>query len=765
MKIKKFQIDHYGPLGRQVHESLDSFNLFFGPNESGKSLTIDGLVKLLLGKEAKQFSDIDRVDQKPEGYVVLEIDNKEVKLSGKKTLVDQENFSGEQAENIFIIRNSELSIAKDVKEEMGFYTSVTDQLTGLKTDEIKRVIKMLEKKAKITHKRQQFSNTDEDKKLRDRMKNAKTLIKQIEKLEKEIESNQAELLEEKWMNLKIKLRELEERRELMEKARKKKKLAKAKKALEELKKAEKKLATRENFNQKGLQKWQNLDWKMKSKMENKLKIEQQIEKLSAEVKNTENELKEINLQLETSRKRVEEIEDNQDTFQRAKELNQRFEARKQFSQLGTGGLVISALLLTGLFIGQVMNSWLIGFGLMVFIVSIITKIGIQLTKAKLERNKARLIQIITKFGLKGESLNDVLSAFQSIKENYEQLEKQENELETKEGILDQRIDEKNEEAKEIDKKREQTESKIVELQKKSGLETWQEYQQKVKEKQGWQTQREKTIERLASVSEIRPDKNNFKDWRRIVEQWNDFNKEGIDVDYSEEDFDKLKEKIKETAHQIADIEEKIDYYQEQVGEVGSEANKILDPFLDYQLHSEAIADLPIILEELVNFRKEHLKKKNLAGQAIAIFNQISKDEKSKVGELFGKKSLVSQYFRKITDGKYRQVFFDQENNRISVEENQGDSYGADKLSGGAFDQLYLAIRLALGEKLLGKEKGFFIMDDPFIKADWQRLPRLLDILQDISASGWQILYFSTKKEVKDALSEDISSGKIKFFEV
>ncbi len=40
-------------------------------NECGKTLTIDGLVKLLFNKTGKDFENLERVQEVPEGYVVL----------------------------------------------------------------------------------------------------------------------------------------------------------------------------------------------------------------------------------------------------------------------------------------------------------------------------------------------------------------------------------------------------------------------------------------------------------------------------------------------------------------------------------------------------------------------------------------------------------------------------------------------------------------------------------------------------------------------
>ncbi len=82
------------------------------------------------------------------------------------------------------------------------------------------------------------------------------------------------------------------------------------------------------------------------------------------------------------------------------------------------------------------------------------------------------------------------------------------------------------------------------------------------------------------------------------------------------------------------------------------------------------------------------------------------------------------------------------------------------LSGGAYDQLYLTIRISLAEKLLDEEKGFFILDDPFLKSDTERLRRQMELLLDLSQQGWQILYFTAKDEVKNTLQKYIDVGQV-----
>ncbi len=57
------------------------------------------------------------------------------------------------------------------------------------------------------------------------------------------------------------------------------------------------------------------------------------------------------------------------------------------------------------------------------------------------------------------------------------------------------------------------------------------------------------------------------------------------------------------------------------------------------------------------------------------------------------------------------------------------------------------------------------MDDPFVKASPDRLKRQMKVLKKISSSGWQIIHFTAKGEVKEALKEDIDSRMVNYIEV
>jgi uncharacterized protein YhaN len=208
------------------------------------------------------------------------------------------------------------------------------------------------------------------------------------------------------------------------------------------------------------------------------------------------------------------------------------------------------------------------------------------------------------------------------------------------------------------------------------------------------------------------------------------------------------------------------HFQKELAEIERRANEILGGELeeDY-LYCKTSIDLEAIKNKLQESIDENETNKDDVLEVMKIFEKIEKEEKEKVSQLFGEESPVSQHFKEITDNLYQKVIFNQERGKIEVERKDGLVLDAEKLSGGAYDQLYLSIRLALGEKLLKKKKGFFIMDDPFVKASPDRLKRQMEVLKKISSSGWQIIYFTAKGEVKETLKEDIDSRMVKYIEV
>ncbi len=141
-----------------------------------------------------------------------------------------------------------------------------------------------------------------------------------------------------------------------------------------------------------------------------------------------------------------------------------------------------------------------------------------------------------------------------------------------------------------------------------------------------------------------------------------------------------------------------------------------------------------------------------ARTAIDIFEDMRDEEQRETAELFEEGSRASAIFRRITDGRYERISYDTEENELIVAQPRGETFRPAELSEGTRDQLYFAIRVALGEELLTGEPGFFVMDDAFLTADPNRLELLAAVTETLAAEGWQIIYLTAKPDAVETIS-------------
>lgn len=108
---------------------------------------------------------------------------------------------------------------------------------------------------------------------------------------------------------------------------------------------------------------------------------------------------------------------------------------------------------------------------------------------------------------------------------------------------------------------------------------------------------------------------------------------------------------------------------------------------------------------------------------------------------------VSKKISQITKQRYTDIKVD-ENLNIKVG-SHGDYIIIDRLSAGTIDQLYFALRLAVGEVLLGKDRIPLILDDSFTLYDDKRLRAVLEQMKDQE----QILLFSCHRREQEILKD------------
>lgn len=775
MKIKEFSIVRYGPLPNTGRILLHNFNLFWGKNEDGKTLTIDALIKILLGRNIREFEHIDRVEENPEGYIIIEDDKgKEIKLPEKGILTKIADLTSSECCNIFIVRNSNLSIARDVAQESEFYTNVTDRLTGLRTGEIIKIKNKLQEFGKLTRadSNAELSDKKEYGNIKSRVNSAYNLREKIDVLLKKIKIERLDELEEESVRQKDEKEKIDQQLKMLEDARRREEYEKGKEALDNLKNSLEKLKGLEIYNEEDERLWRDCERDIKTYCEEKEKILTDLQKNEEESKETSGKLSEVERDFrifdERKKKLDEEIRPELKTYEiKSGELVQQEGKNKFFTSVG----IISAILLGISLLGIIFSPSLL-FYILVVLFSISAVIS-GIFKFQFVRNKGWLAGVferikltLSKFGMDAENIEGIQSNIQKFNEEYQKrfdelqnIRKEKEKFEEKIGEL------RNKKIPEIENKIKNAQKRIDEIKTNSRVDSLKEYSEKLRLK----SKIEKSIENQESILKSHLEKKNDKReenilyWEEEIRKLEEYKDKAKNIKYNENEATKLTNKKQDTEKELQEIKDKMKSIQEQMEEIQRRANEILQQ--EKSLYCKTSVDLGAIKNKLDGFIRENETNKDNVLKVIKIFEEIEAEEKGKISDLFGKESPISKYFYRITDGLYEEVTFDQEISKIEVKREDGVILEAEKLSGGAYDQLYFSIRLALGEKLLKGKKGFFIMDDPFIKADPDRLLRQIETLKKIAESGWQIIYFSAKGEIKEILKEEINCGAINYVEL
>lgn len=767
MKIKEFSIIRYGPLPSRGRISLSNFNLFLGKNEDGKTLTIDALTKLLLGQGIKEFEGIDRVEENPEGYVIIEDEEiKEIKLPEKGDLSVVADLTSTECRNIFIIRNSDLSIA----HESEFYTHVTDRLIGLRTEELAKIKEALREIGKITPTEGKFRDIKEEK-LKTRMGDARSLIGEINDLSEEIKAENLDELEKEITELEEEIEKIEQSIENLEYARKRKKYEKGKEALVKLKDALEKLREMEIYDENDKQSWINCENEINTYSEERRELLKQIEGKEKDFKELNTEFSEKQREFQNLKGIKRELDNTirieiKDYEAKSRNLASQEEKSKFFTSAATVSAILLAISLIGVIVS---SSWALSILAILFLISTIVASSFKFLfvrdKAQLKKMFEGIKLDISRFGLDATNIEEILLNIQEFDEEYSDKEGEFDDIESEHDSLKIEIDRlKDDEVPKIDGKIRDAEDKINEIKGKSGEQTLQEYKKRLNLKANNEEEKNKQISVLGTLFDSEGETSDamISYWEKEIETFKEYEDKALDEICDEGKEGRLREKKGKLKGRKGEISKSMENFQGRLGKIERKANEILREE-DY-LYCKTSVDLGAIKDKLQAFIDENENKRDNVLELMEIFEEIEMEEREKVSELFGKDSSISNYFKEITDGLYEEVGL-QETRKIRIKRKDGFILDAEKLSGGAYDQLYLSIRLALGEKLLKDKKGFFIMDDPFVKADQDRLQKQIEMLKRISEFGWQVVYFTAKGEVKDILGKDIEKGNVNYVEI
>lgn len=745
MKIKEFLITHYGPLPTRGKIYLSDFNLIYGINETGKTLTLEALIKLLLGKNIKDFKNINRVDQEVDGYVIIETDEENKKLGRKTYLDDIIPITSRECRNLFIIRNSDLSI----EPEASFYTEITNRLTGLQTNRINHLREKILEISQLTP-GGDFSNRKEDGHLKTRIEEAASLLEDIKSLKNEVEEEQIEELERKWILLFDEIKTKEALRRKFEEARKRVFYESAAYALSKIDEGRKALKDLSAFSEEDFIKWRDAEREIKRVEIKSIEINRVLKESESKIKTIEDELKEQENEFKISKNKKEKIDILRSRLTNLKNRQIEISSESTFKLVNQQSFLVVSIMLAISILGLTLKQTPV-FTILtgVFGVCFFVFMGLQLksrrSKSSFGKHFAELRLDMAELGIKGETIEDFLSEVETFSLKFGEKEGDINIKKVEVGTLKNRTRELREKTiPELNEKAEKNTEFIRKIKAVTFVDSLKEFSENLEKKEKLEIEIEKEERVLEEIL-------GEKDRKEKIKELKAFKDKSKDVEFNEKEYDTLSKGISTAREKLGETEGKLNILSERFKEIERKVNNTLT---EKDLRCHGVRDLENIEKKVRTFIKEKETAKEDATVSLKILEEIANEEKTKIREQFGQKSPISKYFSKVTGGLYTSVEFEEKEEKIIVVRKDKTTLSPHQLSGGTYDQLYFSIRLALGEKLLGGEKGFFILDDPFIKASYDRLEILIEMLKDISKSGWQVIYFSAKKEIREILDKD-----------
>lgn len=636
--IRQIRISKYGPLEDCKIKVNPTFQCIFGPNESGKTLIIDAVLKMALPSKLHSYlsEDLRRVDGKAHGWLMVDVDGEEHELSDSKDAHEILPIELENLRDLLVVRNSDLHNFN----EAGCLNRATDLMMGLRTDEIQKIENALKERGQLTQTTLDISSAGG-------LGSAGKQLELAKKLHSDIEKYIAVTKESGISGLETEIIQL------TDSVKEKKKIER------ELLEAQKLAALR----------------KLEASVTDSDGALGNLDKLEAEI--IEAGVKEIPHYLE--------LEHDYGT------LEQKQHSVSRWALLSLFGFIILGI------VSQVLNN--IGFGIMQSFVMVGIFIFLVMywwtISKKLDAIAESRKSIISRAKQLGSDAKNIEKAIEAIRGKNQELEVWNTSLTENIGII------------------------------KSELE----------------------LESVGNEKVIALARQEIATRRKDIDQ-------DIDREYDEKKFNEVRESIDEEEERLAELREKLRDYQNSLAEFKTRFSRLrFEKYLERpaEYNPDSIESLSKVQIELEQFISSIEKTAKRCATAVNLFDELAKEEERKISELLSRNSRASEIFSKITENRYSEITYMSDEKEIRVMRQDGSEMQILNLSKGTKDQMYLAIRLALAEKVLGGKSGFFLLDDPFITSDLDRRAIQIEALEKMIEQGWQVLYFTANENLAGEL--------------
>lgn len=771
MRISKIEIKKYGPLSLKTSIEPSDFNLFWGLNEKGKTLAIEAILANLPVVTPNERVSWPSVFRSAEGNDVIVEIQEGGKIYGlrigelmKLQLTRPEIF------NLFFILNSNVPYDFEQKRDKELFQRVLDRMSSTYIDVLQEVKKRILEMNKLTDKLE-LKSTASDDYLGERYRSAKELIGSIDALFNRIETEKYQEIEFRIAEIKKELESISSREGLVKSMRDARIQEKSTELMEMYYDYKNRADMFKPYTDEALESFRNLHKELEKVTENIGNLRDR------EIKDLDRQISEFTGKLAEASKVKSDIQrvDVTERLLKEKILQRKLgkpkyendlRKKKQMNILYLLFLLCFALSLGITFFLKITYLFVLpvifAIASMAFVyLYAATKQSIKDFEALEREVKDRARSV----GLKSEEIDEMEIELDNIRKELLERDREFERLKAEKETIEKQKKVKEEELKRLEERKIELETRISAESERMRVEDLVDFENKVKERKNLENKKREFFKELEGLwhNVILEYEDEFDFLAKVQDQLKKMRVakvEGVEVEYNPEELEGIEEKKKLLAKEKEELEEKIQNLHREYGKIQSAAEDVLKEGITL----ETVSDLIECRAKLEQFVKELDERKKLSKFLVdAIDGEITSNQ-ARFNELFSDLTKTSDFFKFITGGRYKAVKYDEVSNSILVEDTKGNVLDIFKLSGGTIDQLFFAIRIGLGMRILGGEKGFFVFDDPFVKSDSNRLKRELDLLVRISGEGWQVFYFSCKEEVRNYLMKNYSE-KIKFVDL
>lgn len=160
---------------------------------------------------------------------------------------------------------------------------------------------------------------------------------------------------------------------------------------------------------------------------------------------------------------------------------------------------------------------------------------------------------------------------------------------------------------------------------------------------------------------------------------------------------------------------------------------------------------PAVIEGRIEELKERIAGDQKRYSALTLAMDTLSEANSELQTRFSPEvsRLAGEYMSRLTDGKYERLYFDKGFDASAKEAVRPETRNVLSLSDGTGDEIYLSLRLAMCELILGGEDPCpIVLDDALANFDDARCQRALELLRELAEKRQIILFSCHSREAR-----------------